>query len=329
MNWQHVEPKRGTWNWSESDAVVGDLAAQGIRVLPVMWGSPGWVASRAVTPPISTQAQRDAWSAYLRTTIRRYGPGGNYWSGAYRRAASRQDRAADPHRQSLERTQLEGCNGPPGPRRLRAVADALTHGDQAGGPEREGDVRGRAERPPEWTLRFGLPPSVSSSNPVPETHSTSWRRTPRAHRFSTCSTPWTAYARRWPPLGRAPKPLWITEIGSGSDPASAMGMEGQRDILIQAFNALLQKRCRSGASERCSGSTSAIRLAPKQKRLRLLHFGGPSDQRLPDEAVLVGIPQLHRRLERSLCVPRQLWLHTLRDGRIVHLRSFATWDEAF
>ena len=63
MNWQHVEPKRGTWNWSESDAVVGDLAAQGIRVLPVMWGSPGWVASRAVTPPISTQAQRDAWSA--------------------------------------------------------------------------------------------------------------------------------------------------------------------------------------------------------------------------------------------------------------------------
>ncbi len=41
MNWQHIEPKRGTWNWSEPDAVVGDLAAQGIRVLPVMWGSPG------------------------------------------------------------------------------------------------------------------------------------------------------------------------------------------------------------------------------------------------------------------------------------------------
>ena len=41
--------------------------------------------------------------------------------------------------------------------------------------------------------------------------------------------------------GQGSKPLWITEIGWGSDP-DAMGMEGQRDILIQAFNALLQKR---------------------------------------------------------------------------------------
>ena len=57
--------------------------------------------------------------------------------------------------------------------------------------------------------------------------------------------------------------------------------------------------------------------------------GGPPDQRLPAQAGLVGIPQLHRRLVPSLCVSRQLWLHTLRDGRIVHLRSFATWDEAF
>src|SRR5919201_7163154 len=84
MNWSNIEPKAGTWNWSRADAVVGDLAAQGIRVLPVMWGTPRWVASSAITAPVGTQAQRDAWSAYLRAAIRRYGPGGNYWSGAYR-----------------------------------------------------------------------------------------------------------------------------------------------------------------------------------------------------------------------------------------------------
>ena len=53
MNWSHIEPSSGHFDWSAADAVVGDLAAQGIRVLPVMWGSPGWVASSAITPPIA------------------------------------------------------------------------------------------------------------------------------------------------------------------------------------------------------------------------------------------------------------------------------------
>jgi hypothetical protein len=48
--------------------------------------------------------------------------------------------------------------------------------------------------------------------------------------------------------GQGPKPLWITETGWGSDPVNAAnggytkGMTGQRKILIQAFNALEQKR---------------------------------------------------------------------------------------
>ena len=48
--------------------------------------------------------------------------------------------------------------------------------------------------------------------------------------------------------GQGPKPLWINEVGWGSDPVNpanggyTKGMQGQRKILIQAFNALLQKR---------------------------------------------------------------------------------------
>ena len=66
MNWSNIEPSSGHFDWSAPDAVVGDLAAQGIRVLPVMWGSPRWVASSAITAPVATQKQRDAWSGYLR-----------------------------------------------------------------------------------------------------------------------------------------------------------------------------------------------------------------------------------------------------------------------
>src|SRR6476660_9308456 len=84
MNWSNIEPSSGSWKWSAADKVVGGLAAQGIRVLPVMWGSPSWVASSVITAPVATQKQRDAWSGYLRAAIKRYGPGGNYWSGAYR-----------------------------------------------------------------------------------------------------------------------------------------------------------------------------------------------------------------------------------------------------
>src|SRR5689334_11077782 len=61
LNWSNVQPKAGTWNWSRADAVIGDLAAQGIRVLPAVWGTPRWVASSAITAPVATTAQRNAW----------------------------------------------------------------------------------------------------------------------------------------------------------------------------------------------------------------------------------------------------------------------------
>src|SRR6185436_17867768 len=48
------------------DKLVGDLAAKGIRVLPIMWGSPKWVAPSTITPPLDTQAARSAWQSFLK-----------------------------------------------------------------------------------------------------------------------------------------------------------------------------------------------------------------------------------------------------------------------
>src|SRR5690349_12621118 len=45
MNWSRIEPTSGHFDWSVPDKLVGDLAAKGIRVLPIMWGSPTWVQS--------------------------------------------------------------------------------------------------------------------------------------------------------------------------------------------------------------------------------------------------------------------------------------------
>ena len=49
--WPRIEGKQGVFNWSASDKLVGDLAAEGIRVIPAVWGSPKWVAKSAVTAP--------------------------------------------------------------------------------------------------------------------------------------------------------------------------------------------------------------------------------------------------------------------------------------
>ena len=50
MNWSNIEPSSGSWKWSAADKVIGSLAAQGIRVVPVMWGSPSWAATRSRSP---------------------------------------------------------------------------------------------------------------------------------------------------------------------------------------------------------------------------------------------------------------------------------------
>jgi len=63
--WPRIEGKQGVFNWSAPDKLVGDLAAEGIRVIPAVWGSPKWVAKSTVTAPIGSPAARNtstAWS---------------------------------------------------------------------------------------------------------------------------------------------------------------------------------------------------------------------------------------------------------------------------
>ena len=84
--------------------------------------------------------------------------------------------------------------------------------------------------------------------------------------------------------GQGPKPLWITETGWGSDPVNpanggyTKGMTGQRKILVQAFNALEQKRV--GLAHREGALVQLPRPGRRQpEHLRLLHLGRPPDQR--------------------------------------------------
>jgi polysaccharide biosynthesis protein PslG len=82
--WGSVQPARGAFNWTPTDALVGSLAAHGIRTVPFIWGSPSWVAPTTARPPLDGVDAVQAWEDFLRAAVVRYGPGGSYWATVYR-----------------------------------------------------------------------------------------------------------------------------------------------------------------------------------------------------------------------------------------------------
>lgn len=86
--WRTAEPNPGEFDFASLDAVVGQAAANGIRVLPFPYGTPDWVDKDCTglsesqcerVPPLATEAARAAWQQFLRTLVGRYAPGGVFW----------------------------------------------------------------------------------------------------------------------------------------------------------------------------------------------------------------------------------------------------------
>jgi polysaccharide biosynthesis protein PslG len=247
MNWSHIQPKSGTWSWSASDKVVGDLAAQGIRVLPVMWGTPGWVASSAITAPVATTTQRNAWSAFLRAAIKRYGPGGNYWTGPYRQQHPGKTALPINTWQIWNEANLKTAMSPSTP---STYAQLLTLSNTViANADAKAKVMfaGLLSHPPNgltaWTFlsRVYQQPGTRAAFDIMASNaysaSVSGMLDDIGHIRQTMAA-----------NGQGPKPLWISEVGWGSAPPDSAnggqtkGWLGQRKILIQAFNALAQKR---------------------------------------------------------------------------------------
>jgi hypothetical protein len=83
LSWRSVEPTRDSTNWGPVDKVVGDLAAHGIRALPVLWGTPEWVLQGQSRPPLGSAFAEQAWRDFLHAVVARYGPGGSFWATRY------------------------------------------------------------------------------------------------------------------------------------------------------------------------------------------------------------------------------------------------------
>lgn len=79
--WESVQPTlHGGYQWEGVDEMVGMLANAGLRVFPVIQGTPPWLTSDPRIMPVNSARQRGMWKAFLSAVVARYGPTGEFWA---------------------------------------------------------------------------------------------------------------------------------------------------------------------------------------------------------------------------------------------------------
>ncbi|MBS1880894.1 MAG: beta-galactosidase [Actinobacteria bacterium] len=80
LSWSAVQPTRtGGYDWSGFDQVVSTASRHGLQVLPVVLETPRWL-SKGTKLPIDSATARLAWTQFLEAAVKRYGPGGEFWT---------------------------------------------------------------------------------------------------------------------------------------------------------------------------------------------------------------------------------------------------------
>ena len=79
MSWGLVQSGPGSsFDWSHYDAIVARAAANGIRILPTIYGSPSWVSPHPNAPPDSAHILQ--FQNFVRAAAQRYGNNGLFWT---------------------------------------------------------------------------------------------------------------------------------------------------------------------------------------------------------------------------------------------------------
>jgi len=245
LNWSNVEDRSPFYaepDWSGFDHSVALAARHGMRVFPFVWGTPAWVAPEQRIEPVRDGWARRAWASFLRRSVRRYGPYGDFWR-------ENPELPAYPIRAweiwNEQNIITFAANPDPGryARLLRAAGRAIHAAD----PGAEVILGGLFGRP------LQVPPNVASGAFLNGVY-----RARRVKRFfdGVALHPYVADAGAMRPQIRnlrrimgihhdAGTPLYVTELGWGSDSFQTRwerGLLGQARELDQAFAMLAAHR---------------------------------------------------------------------------------------
>lgn len=81
IHWESVQPTSpNEFNWTGFDSIVGAAAHGGVRVMPTLYGTPGWMSKRPTNLPVKNSTQLGHWRSFTAAVANRYGRNGNFWS---------------------------------------------------------------------------------------------------------------------------------------------------------------------------------------------------------------------------------------------------------
>ncbi len=247
MFWPRIETSSGHFDWSVPDKFVGDLAAKGIRVLPIMWGSPRWVEHQAITPPLNTQAARDAWQGFLKAAVKRYGPGGKFWRKSFKKGHHKKKPLPITTWDIWNEPNLKGAMNPPSPVLYAQLLDlahsAITKVDKHADVMFGGLLGHSPSGATAWNFLDQVyhQPGAKKDFDVAAIHAYAGSVGDMLDQVKQMRDVMNKH-------GDKKTPLWIAEIGWGSlprDPANGgqtQGLQGQKKILKKSFSKLKKKR---------------------------------------------------------------------------------------
>jgi hypothetical protein len=245
---QYIEPEQGSFRWTATDNLIGDLASRGLLILPTVYGSPGYAGSTPATPPLGSAAKRKGWKTFLEALVARYGPGGAYWTQPLL------FQLQHPGKQPMPITSWQVWNEPSlpgffGPRPsvgayaklLRISHQAITTADPSAKTVL-GGLFGYAYKPRFYAWHFlgrlYRKPGLSRDFDVVSLH-------PYGQTLAEVEDQVSRTRKAMKRHGDGQTPLWVTEIGWGSGhPRKGLnrGRRGQRRMLTRTFRALREHR---------------------------------------------------------------------------------------
>ncbi len=81
VQWSAVEAtKKGTYDWTSLDQQLAELAVAGLEPLATVFGTPALYADDVTYAPTNDPKTFDAWNHFLKAAAARYGTDGEFWS---------------------------------------------------------------------------------------------------------------------------------------------------------------------------------------------------------------------------------------------------------
>ncbi len=252
FNWRAIEPRQGVYRWP--DALVARLAENGIRPVFTVQNAPQWATGTATpgSPPVTPEATRE-WQTFLKNAVLRYGPDGSFWRanpGVPKEAVNTWQIWNEPN---LPKSFARKGTGPPklvkdAPKVYaklvkasdRAIDKADSHvkvilAGLLGNPNR---TRQSKMSPEKFLNQFLRARKITKHFDAVGLHPYA----PTIKKYASVLTRIRAVLRKG---GAGKKPIWLDEVGWGSDKngfSLDQGRRGQAKMLRRSFALTLKNR---------------------------------------------------------------------------------------